>query len=124
MVFTCGDHSQGCLGLGGGEGVDLKHLLHDKTATSTSSAKECFKGGEGEDPAQKKDPMKTTTPNSSYHPPSDISSSSSSLSSVSSLVVIPSLYAVPIRQVAAGAQHVIALTISGDAFTWGKNKDG
>lgn len=39
-------------------------------------------------------------------------------------MLIPSLYAVPVRQVAAGAQHVIALTISGEVFTWGRNKDG
>ncbi|CBZ50106.1 putative ubiquitin-transferase domain containing protein [Neospora caninum Liverpool] len=52
------------------------------------------------------------------------SQSSTDAPSPASLALLSPLYAVPIRQVAAGAQHVVALTISGAVYTWGRNKDG
>uniref|UniRef100_A0A0G4FMN8 HECT domain-containing protein n=1 Tax=Chromera velia CCMP2878 TaxID=1169474 RepID=A0A0G4FMN8_9ALVE len=38
-------------------------------------------------------------------------------------VCVPKLFALPVQQVAAGPEHSLALTISGEVFAWGRNKD-
>ncbi|KEP63071.1 UNVERIFIED_CONTAM: HECT-domain (ubiquitin-transferase) domain-containing protein [Hammondia hammondi] len=90
VVFTCGDNSQGCLGL-------------NASPSSSSSG---------------------SVPSSSGSAASSWSSAPDCGASASSLSLLSPLYAVPVRQVAAGAQHVVALTISGSVYTWGRNRDG
>ncbi|PFH35367.1 HECT-domain (ubiquitin-transferase) domain-containing protein [Besnoitia besnoiti] len=125
VVFTCGDNSQGCLGLGAPPASPSPSAAPPPASSAAASSSSAASSSAPSSPSSSAAfPASASSASSASASCSSSSSGSAGVASAASLVLVPSLYAVPVRQVAAGAQHVVALTISGEVFTWGRNKDG